>query len=237
MLKFKHNYRVELAKTLSQHFYGVWEGDKFLGHFPSITTYLQAYPTSEQLVAWMAKEGYHESREMRDEAGRRGTRIHLAIQDLLEGQVLQEANFTLEEWRKIFTFTEWHKVYKPEILAMELPIFSKKGKYAGRLDCIAKIDGQIVLIDWKSSRNLHNSFFLQIAAYGNAIEEMSDIKIDAAAVLQLGASNKNGYRFEVDEDWRKNYKIFLAVKKTWEYDNPKLAKEPPVLVLPESLKL
>ena len=66
---------------------------------------------------------------------------------------------------------------------------------------------------------------------------MSDIKIDAAAVLQLGASNKNGYRFEVDEDWRKNYKIFLAVKKTWEYDNPKLAKEPPVLVLPESLKL
>src|SRR3990167_7466323 len=213
---FKKQYRIELAKTLVGHFYSVWEKgkkrEKFLGHFPSVTTCLSAYPTSEQLVKWMSEKGFQESREIRDAAGGGGTQIHLAIEDLLHGVTLQELSYSTEEWVKIKSFVDWHNEYQPEIIMLEFLIFSKKGKYAGRVDCIAKINGEIYLIDWKSSRSIHESAILQVSAYAFAVEENTDLKIENTAILQMGAQNKNGYRFVIQNDWRDQYKVFKNVK-------------------------
>lgn len=249
LMLYKEQYEIKLAKTLSQygHWYKVWKTDKkgkkkLLYQLPSVTHILTAYPTSEQLVKWIAEKGFHESREIRDEAGRKGSHIHSGIMDLLDGQVLNESGYTTEEWVKLKSFTDWYHEYKPEILAVELPVFSKKGKYAGRVDCIARINEQIYLLDWKSSRSIHESATLQVSAYSKAVEEMTDLKIDNAGILQMGAQNKNGYRFEVypREGWMKKYKVFEHVKETWQYENfgsKKNPKEAPVLELPESLKL
>lgn len=245
-MKILKNYRIELAKTLSQHWYSIYviyakkgKKEKFLGHFSSVTTYLNAYPTSEQLTKWVADNGFHESRVLRDEAGRKGTKIHSAIEDLFAGNTLYSGGFTTEEFAKIKSFVDWHAEYNPEIIATEMPIFSKKGGYAGTVDCIAKIGDELCLIDWKSSKSIHNSFYLQIAAYANAVEENTDLKIQNTAILQLGAQNKNGYRFVLEPDWKKNYKVFLSVRDTWLYDNGYAdgTKEPPILDLPNELKL
>ena len=120
---------------------------------------------------------------------------------------------------------------------MEIPVFSKKGKYAGRVDCIGKIGEETCIIDWKSSRSVHPSFACQLAAYANAIEENTDLKIDSTVVLQMGAQNKNGYRHIIYPDWRDHYKVFEHVRATWQYDNKKQVEEPPVLNLPDKLKL
>jgi hypothetical protein len=239
-MQLKHNYRIELAKTISQHWYGVWEGKKFLGHFPSVTTILLSYPTSPQLTAWIATHGMEEATNIRDEAGISGTKIHSACDMLEEGQTLFEANYTIKEWVKIKSFVDWYNEYKPLKIAGEIPVFSKKGKYAGRVDRIYKIEDKTIVLDFKSSNSLHPQFSLQFSAYTHAIEENSDLRIDATAALLLGASNKNGYRFELYENWKDHYKVFQKVRGVWEYDNygsRKTKKEPPILVLPESLKL
>ena len=243
-LNFKKQYRIELAKTLTGHFYSVWEQkkkkEKFLGHFVSVTTILNAYPTSEHLVKWVADQGFHESRQIRDAAGRAGTKIHLAIEDLITGLELQETGYTTEEWFKIKSFVDWYKEYQPEIIATELAVFSKNGKYAGRVDCVANIHGEITVLDWKSSKSIHESFPLQFSAYAHAIEENTDIKVVQTAALQLGAQNKNGYRFVIYPDWKDHYKVFENVRKVWQYDyfdSKKNPKEPPVLILPDKLKL
>ena len=266
---FKNNYIVELADTLSGHYYGVWvdkltpkvlassriigpdidlnelkkKGPKgrFLGYYPSATTILNAYPTSEHLVKWIADNGFHESRAMRDEAGRRGTRIHSAIELLLGGGEIVKEGYTIEEWHKLDTFVKWHADYKPEILGLEIPVFSKKGKYAGRLDCLAKIGDQLGVLDWKSSANIHKSFPLQFAGYAKALEENTDLKIDFVAAIQLGAKNKNGYRYVIYPEWRElYYPVFEHVHAVWRYDNfdsLKNPKELPILRLPLTLKL
>jgi len=243
-LNYKRKYRIELAKTLTGHWYSVWEQgkkkEKFLGNFVSATTILNAYPTSEHLVRWIAENGFNESRAIRDAAGKRGTKIHLAIEGLLAGGVLQEGDHTLEEWVKLKSFVDWYNEYKPEIIATELAVFSKKERYAGRVDCIAKLFGEIYVIDWKSSKSIHESFPLQFSAYAKAIEEMTNLNINNTACLQLGASNKNGYRFVVYPDWRDHYKVFENVRAVWQYeyfDSKKNPKEPPVLELPLTLKL
>jgi hypothetical protein len=239
-MELKHNYKIELAKTLSQHYYSVHEGKKFLGYFPSATTILLAFPTSPQLTAWIAQHGMEEATNIRDEAGISGTKIHSACDMLEEGQTLFEANYTIKEWVKIKSFVDWYHEYKPTMVAGEIPVFSKKGKYAGRVDRIYKINGDTIVLDFKSSSALHPQFPLQFSAYANAIEENSDEIIDMTAVLLLGASNKNGYRYETYPEWKEHYKVFKNVRETWQYNtygSKKTKKEPPVLILPESLKL
>ena len=240
---FKKRYKIELAPTLDKHWYDVWElgkKEKYLGCFPSVTTVLNAYPFSEQLVKWIADKGYSEAREYRDEAGKSGTKIHAAIESLLGGRQMYRTEYKLEEWNKIYSFVKWYEEYKPEIIKLELPVFSKKLGVPGRVDCIARINGEIYVVDWKSSRSIHNSYYLQMAAYSNAIEEMTSLKVNNTAILQMGASNKNGYRFVVEPDWKDNLEVFKSVYKTWIYDNKKEGAtkvEPPVLRLPETIKL
>ena len=244
-ITFKKNYRIELAKTLDKHWYNVWEvlssnKEKFLGCFPSITTILNAYPHSEQLVKWIAEKGYNEAREHRDQAGKDGTQVHTAIENLLNGAELTEEGFKLEVWNKIHSFAKWHAEYKPEIIRLELPVFSKKLEVPGRVDCIAKLNDQLYVLDWKSSRSIHNSYYLQLSAYATAIEEMTDLKVDNVGVLQLGNRTKKGYTLSIDPEWRDNIRVFKAIKETWTYDTKKEGQGKviaPVLELPSKIKL
>lgn len=238
MITFKKKYRIELAKTLQGHYYNVFLGKKKVDVVPSSTTILQAYPTSEHLVKWIAENGFHESRQMRDKAGIAGSKIHAGIETLLGGGELHEADYSLEEYNKLYTFTCWYKEILPEIEALELPVYSPKYHYAGRLDCVIKLGDKYGIIDWKSSKNLHDSFALQFASYAHALEEIADIKISFTAVLQLGAKNKKGFRYVVYEKWQDDFKVFQSVKKTWEFDQSKIAENgPTVLDLPATLSL
>jgi hypothetical protein len=239
-------YIVELADTLKHHWYAVWrknkkgEKGKFLGFFPSVSTILNAYPQSEQLTYWIAEQGWNESQAIKSEAGEQGTKVHAGIELLLGGGELDRRSYKLKEWLKLSTFKTWHEKFNPEIIALELPVFSPKHGYTGRLDCLAKIAGEIYLIDWKTSSSLHNHFQLQFSAYAQAMEEVYKIKIDTTAVLQMGASNKDGYRFVAYPDWKEHFEVFKNVKATWQYDNfdsKNSPKGPPVLILPDTLKL
>jgi len=243
-MKILKEYHIELAKTLAQHWYGVTEigesGGQWLGYFPSSTTILNAYPQSAHLTRWIAEKGWNESQRIKSEAGERGTRIHSATEMLEEGIELLEKDYSIEEWWKIKAFVDWHRDYKPELIAKEMSVFSKVGGYAGTLDRIYKISGAITLLDIKSSSAIHEHFPLQFASYAKAIEENTDLEIAQTACIQLGASNKDGYRYVIYPDWRDHYKVFEQVRAVWQYDffdSKKNPKEPPVLVLPNSLKI
>lgn len=239
-MKIINPYTIELAPTLTGHWYNIWEKDKermFLGTFPSSTTILNAYPQSQHLTKWIAEKGWNESQRIKSEAGEAGTRVHSAIESLLEGGQLTREPFSLEEWWKISTFKSWYETYNPEIIALEVAVFSKKYKFAGRVDCIAIVNDQISVIDWKTSGSIYPHFPLQFASYAQAIEEMTDLEVENTAALQMGAKNKDGYRFVLYPDWREHLEVFLNVYKTWCFDVGKKALNPPILELPETLKL
>jgi len=248
------SYTIELAPTLSQHWYNVWrtikenQKSEFVGVFPSSTTILNAYPQSAHLTRWIAEKGWNEAQQIKSEAGERGTAIHKGIEHLLDGHELRQGYMIpgnnrpigLEEYWKLSTFVTWYKEYAPEVLEKEVRVFSLDGGYAGTFDCLANIYDQLTVIDWKSSSAIHEHFALQVASYAHAIEENTDLEVIQTACLQLGAQNKNGYRFVVYPNWREHYKVFEHVKATWQYENydsKVKEKGPPVLDLPDVLKL
>ena len=203
--------------------------------FPSSTTILHAYPQSEHLTKWIAEKGWNESQRIKSEAGIRGTRIHAACDLLEDGAELRKDDYSLEEWFKISTFVRWYSIYQPEVVAKEFSVFSPQGKYAGRLDRIYKIGGEMTILDFKSSSSIHDHFPLQFSSYAKAIEETTQFAIVQTAALQLGAKNKDGYRFVIYPDWKSHYAVFEHVRGVWDYG---LApKEVPVLELPDALSL
>lgn len=235
-MTFKKHYTIELAPTLQGHFYRVMSGKKFLGYVPSSTTILNAYPASPHLQRWIADRGWHESQRIKSDAGERGTRVHQACEWLMAGQELFRDQYSLKEWNMISGFVNWYRDYNPVVLGVETALYSHKYKYAGRVDLICELNGMIYIVDLKTSDSLHNSFALQFASYAQALEELTDLKVYRTATLQLG-KNKKGYRFKEYDDWKSDFKVFQSVRETWNYENPDLAKEPPVLDLPVTLKL
>ena len=222
--------QVTLLPTLSGHWYRVGRAV-----YPSSTTILQAYPKGEVLTKWIADHGWEESQKLRDAAGRRGTRVHNAIESLLHKEKLDRGVYALEEWWKINLFVDWFNEYTPQVIETEKVIWSKKNKFAGTFDLLCTMNDLTYVIDYKTSKYVYKSYHLQNGSYAGAIEEITDIKIDRTAVLHLGSKTKKGYSFKESEDWKKDYKNFLAVRKVFECEygsNP-----PSILALPKTLRL
>lgn len=249
-MKIIRPYKIKLAPTLDEHWYEVFLRRKSLGIFPSSSTITKAYPQSAFLTKWIADEGWDNAQKKKEAGGARGTAVHKGIDALIGGEELSfvpgwlfhaiNRSFTLDEWSRLNAWLKWYNDYsRPEIIASEMPIFSKKYGYAGTLDRIYRIDNKYVLYDDKTSGTIYDHFKLQIASYANAVEEMTDIEISEIAVLQLGAKNKNNYRVALYPDWRDHFQAFLNVFETWKYDRGYNEEgfKPPVLDLPEILKL
>lgn len=148
--------------------------------------------------------------------------------------------FTEKEDRMMRGFYNWHELYKPKTLNSELQIFSDKFKYAGTLDWVGEISidkkitkgkrkGDIIkekvicIIDWKSGKNIYESYNMQISSYLHAYNEMfkSDKKIKKpkrAFILQLGI-NKCGYKFQEIKDVKNSFKSFKHYHETWKMNN------------------
>ena len=223
--------KIDLAPTLTGHWYKVGKG-----YYPSVTQILTSFPQSPFLTKWVADHGWEESQAIKTEAGEKGTQVHNAVERLLKGAELDQQNYSLPEWWKLNTFWSWYKEYKPEVVQTELMVFSRKYKYAGTIDCVYKTKDGLTLIDFKTSGSIYDHFPLQVAGYAQAYEEMFDQHIYQTAILQLGAKNKNGYRFVIQDNWKENVKPFLAVKKIFDYQYGK-GYVPQIMNLPNMIKL
>jgi ATP-dependent exoDNAse (exonuclease V) beta subunit len=82
--------------------------------------------------------------------------------------------------------------------------------YAGTVDFLCEIEGQVYLVDFKTSQYIWPSHELQISAYAKAMPEQKSIKL---AILQLGYRlNKSKFKFtEIDNKFQE----FLAAKTIW----------------------
>lgn len=244
-MRLKSNHKITLAETLDND--GHWYFIECLKHrchahrkyFPSSSTILRAYPQSSHLTRWVAETGWNESQQIKRDAGKRGTAVHKAIEFLLTGAELLREGYSLEEWWKISTFIDWYHTKEPKVLASELPVVSIKYGYAGTIDRVYRIEDKLVIVDDKTSGSIYKHFALQTGSYANAFVESTNAPVDATAILQLGAKNKNGWRFVESPEWRADFRVFLGVKSTWEYEvgYGKPDFKVPVLSLPKTLKL
>lgn len=216
-----------------------WYGKEVKGKetewLPSSTWVKSYYYTSPYLIKWIAGKGMTEAERIKKEAGTRGDKIHQATEDIDKGlgikinaKYLNKENGEMEELNAdelmaIMSYRDYIDEVKPELLANEMVVFAKK--YAGTLDRIFRIIGQIWIVDIKTSKSIQKDMILQNSSYSHADIDFKALgitpkewKTRKLAILQIGYTrNKKRYKFTEVQD---RYDLFELAYKTWKEENP-----------------
>ncbi|MCS3661835.1 PD-(D/E)XK nuclease family protein [Salinibacter ruber] len=131
-------------------------------------------------------------------------------------------------------FLAWEKEAQPEWIASEQRSFSKNHQYAGTYDADAIIDGERVLIDFKTSKRIYDDYWLQLGAYVYAREEEThhtaqatgekDRRIQYDQMLILRVPKREDQEFEVGlvedrEEIVEHAKTFLSLLQVHNWDS------------------
>lgn len=205
-------------------------------YYPSVTHVLSCYPKGKYFEDWLKKVGYS-SNYLLKKAGEEGTAVHLMIEDYLNGAEMNflspkgEPMYHPDVWQMFLRFVEWWELYKPTLIHTEVHLFSDKYKVAGTCDLVCEIDGELWIIDFKTSNHLQPTYDLQTAVYAQCYEECFGKKIQRKGVLWLKSNKRmpkkgkmQGKGWEMYESPRtqeENIEIFQNVRRIFDIENPK----------------
>jgi hypothetical protein len=125
-----------------------------------------------------AKTAY---RQKTEDAADLGTMGHKWAEDYLKG--LNPPLPVNPELRNIAeTFLQFMQENKVEVISAEQKVYSKELDIAGTFDCLARFNGELAILDWKTGSGIYPEYFLQMGGYDVCYSE--EFGIDLATDLQ-----------------------------------------------------
>ena len=137
-------------------------------------------------VNWRKKVGNEEADRITKAATTRGTDMHTLTEHYLKNdQVLPEVPPISDFLFKI-SKGELNKI--DNIHSLEGALYSKQLGIAGTVDCIAEYDGELSIIDFKTSkkpkpRDWIEHYFVQAMAYGCMLYELKNISVKKLVII------------------------------------------------------
>jgi len=195
-------------------------GTEELVRMPSITSVI-SWRNRNKFKEWRKKVGEQEANNITRKATHRGTDAHTLIEEYLNNSDTFSDVLPLSQ----FLF----KQAKPDlnridnILCQETALYSTELGIAGSVDCIAEFDGELSVIDFKTSakpkkREWIEDYFVQCAAYACMLYEMKGIMVKKFVIIM---TCENG-EVEVYEEYDKRKYINLLSEYISEFVLAKL---------------
>ena len=204
-------------------------------YYPSITYVLSYYPKGKHFENWLKQVGFSADYIVR-KASEEGTQVHEMIESYLNGKELRfldsndNPTCVPNVWQMFIKFVDFWEEYKPTLIEAEVHLFSDQYKVAGTCDLVCEINGELWIIDFKTSNHLQTTYDLQTAIYAQCFEECYGKKVDRTGILWLKSSKRGpkkgaiqGKGWEVYESSRsqeENLDLFMTVKKLFDLENP-----------------
>ena len=134
-----------------------------------------------------------------ENARQRGSAVHEYAEEYLLCGELDFDSIEAEYLPYVENFVNWARTYKPKVLYTEYKMGCEE--FAGTLDLICEIDGQIILVDYKTTSAIDKkSLSVQLEGY-NRLANLYGIEIDRFMYLHL---KKDGWVFKdivLDPTW------------------------------------
>jgi hypothetical protein len=186
---FEHNLQQfeELTATTTDG-YRVYRTPQ--GHeYPSVTTILGAASDNTWKEEWRKRVGDAEVARISALATRRGSAVHELAEDYLlnrdnSEKSIMPANALTFEQIKIELDKHIGTIY-----GIECPLYSNTLKTAGRCDLLAEFDGELAVVDFKTSKKLKTeedieNYFIQATCYTlMAQERLPHLSINKIAII------------------------------------------------------
>lgn len=197
MIKTRYNYeKLSRESVNGQRLYTCPDGNAV----PSVTTILDKTKPEEKkqaLLNWRKSIGEDKANQVVTEAANRGTRMHKYLEDHINGETLKEsvtnpyAQQSLDMAKVVIKegLKDVDEYWGTEV-ALYFPQI-----YAGTTDCVGIHKGEGAILDFKQTnkpkkREWIEDYFLQLAAYAEAHNEIHGTKINKGVVLMCSADYK-----------------------------------------------
>ena len=155
---------------------------------PSITSVTSFY-NRQIFINWRKRVGIEEANRITKKATTRGTDFHEAAQAYLENRDLVWEDY-LPATKFMFHHAAPYLDKINNIHAIERTLYSEYLGLAGRVDCIAEYDGELAVIDFKTSEKIKpekwmENYFVQEMFYASAYYELTKIPVTKLITLMV----------------------------------------------------
>ena len=158
--------------------------DEELIRLVSITS-VTSHFNKEIFVKWRKRVGEEEANRITKKATSRGTDMHTLVEHHLKNEDLPKVQPISDFLFKISRST-LNNI--DNIHALESSLYSKELGIAGTVDCIAEYEGELAIIDFKTSakpkpEDWIEHYFVQCMAYGCMLYEMTGIMVKKLVII------------------------------------------------------
>ena len=136
-------------------------------------------------VKWRKRVGDEEADRITKRATKRGTDMHTLVEHYMKNEELPEVP-PISDF--LFKISKANLKRINNIYALEGSLYSKQLGIAGTVDCIAEYDGELAIIDFKTSkkpkpREWIDHYFVQCMAYGCMLYELTGISVKKLVII------------------------------------------------------
>lgn len=123
------------------------------------------------LIKWANRMGLQgiNSQEYVEMRADIGTDFHNMAEEYMTGKEITGTHFK-ESLEMMERFRYWVKCHQYQVYSSEQSLVNDF--YGGTYDAIGTCDGALLLVDYKTSTKIHQSYFVQLAGYMRLIEEL-----------------------------------------------------------------
>ena len=173
---------------------------------PGGSTICKIGDSPEALIAWAWKLGTEgkDYRAERDRAADIGTLAHFMVECYLNGQVADLSDYTQDEieralvcYNKFIDFWDEQGFTK---VATEVQMVHPEHRFGGTIDLVAHDrDGNMILLDLKTSKRISDSYVRQIAGYTMLWDFSSKDTISKWGIIRMGKQEEGDFEVKVTQ--------------------------------------
>lgn len=193
------------------------------GAFPSVTTVIGWVRGNAGIDAWRRRVGEQEANRVGTRARLRGTAVHSLAEAYLRNDPewkSQAMPMNLASFLQVKPLLDEHV---GTIYGIEVPLWSKGLRTAGRADLLADWDGVPAIIDFKTSTRIKDEsqitgYFIQETCYGLMAEErIPGLVVPLVVTLMMVDHETPQVWLKRKEDYREEtLKVFVDAPRPWE---------------------
>ena len=190
---------------------------------PSVTTILGVID-KPALKFWANQIGLNGIKivEYVDDKAMIGTLAHYIIECFVKNEKENFEQFECDQeqieqarvcTKKFFEWLDYQAEFSP--IASELHLVSESMQYGGTIDLIAKLNGKITLIDFKTCNAIYEEPYFQTAAYEKLAKEHG-YNVEQVVILRIGRDEEEGFEYIEHKTLETSFATFLAAKTLYE---------------------
>lgn len=115
-------------------------------------------------------------------------------------------------------FEDWAKSVQLKPVLIEQTVYSVTHGFAGTMDLLARVNGELTLVDFKTGKAIYPEAFLQSVAYQVALIEMGYVAPAAGLIVRLPKVETDpAFETQAVPPVADLFPVFLAVKHLWHW--------------------